>query len=421
MGLKEQLKERAQEAGFDLVGVTSADPLPEAEDATLGRLRSGLLDGMGWITEERVRLSCDPTRLLPGAQSIVVLGKSYLAPEPQNGSPGGGPRGRIARYARGDDYHDLLPPRMELLLDSLAASLGVAHAPVGAPARRSVARRAVGRGLVPRRPDDAGIPAAGQSALPYTSLGAGRFSSRLFVDSGPLSEKAVAVRSGVGWFGKNGCVLTRDHGSWVLLAEIVTDLELEPDPPLRRDCGQCRLCLDHCPTGALVEPYVVDARRCISYLTIEHKGAIPLELRSLMGDWVFGCDVCQEVCPHNRLARPTDDAAFGARPGVGSSPALIPLLSLDREGFKKLFRGSPLLRPKRKGLLRNVAVALGNSGDSTAVPALAGALEDEEAVVRSHAAWALGQIGGSAARLALDRALARETDEAVRAGIHNPL
>ncbi|HEX2986747.1 MAG TPA: tRNA epoxyqueuosine(34) reductase QueG, partial [Chloroflexota bacterium] len=275
------------------------------------------------------------------------------------------PRGRIARYALGDDYHDVLLSRVRQLLDAVSSSLGT-------------------------RP-------------------AGRF----FVDSSPLSERAVAARAGLGWFGKNSCLLT-SRGSWMLLAEIVTDLELQPDEPVRRDCGRCRICLDRCPTGALVGPYRLDARRCISYLTIEHRGAIPADLRPLIGDRIFGCDVCQEVCPHNRLARPCDEQAFAPRAGVGASPALLPLMSMDGARFKAMFRGSPVLRTKRRGLLRNVAVALGNSGDPAAVPALSAGLGDPEPLVRGHAAWALGRIGGIQARSALERALAAEADDEVR-------
>ena len=370
MGLKERIRETAAMVGFDLVGVTSAAPMPEAERSGLAALRSGLLEGMGWITEERIRLSCDPSRLLPGARSAIVLGKSYpVAGFPESLPIDDEPRGRVARYAWGDDYHDVFPPRMVRLVDALAASTG-------------------------RRP-----------------------TARFFVDSGPLAEKALAARAGLGWFGKNGCILTPGYGSWVLLAEILTDLELEPDPPLRRDCGRCRICIHSCPTGALVAPYVVDARRCVSYLTIEHRGAIPRELRPAIGDRVFGCDVCQEVCPHNRLDKPAIDPALVARSGVGPILALIPLLGLDGDGFKRLFRGSPVLRAKRRGFLRNVAVALGNARDPAAVPALASALTDEEPLVRSHAAWALGRIGGAAARLALERALAREGDEGVQGEI----
>ena len=373
MGLKEQIQDQAQDAGFDLVGVASTEPLPEAERATLERLRSGMLGGLNWITEDRVRLSCDPLRLLPSAHSVIVLGKGYLFRDPSDVDRSDIPRGRIACYAWGEDYHDFMPPRMARLMESLAAGLG-------------------------RRP-----------------------TSSFFVDSRPLAEKAVAVRSGVGWFGKNGCVITRGHGSWVLLAEILTDLELEPDSPSRRDCGRCRICLDRCPTGAIAAPYVVDARRCLSYLTIEHRGAIPLELRPLMGDWIFGCDLCQELCPHNRVVPKVVDSALIPRAAVGSRPALIPLLGLDRQAFNRLFRGSPLLRTKRRGLLRNVAVALGNSRDPSAVPALTDAMVDEEPLVRAHAAWALGQIGGPAARLALANALSREVDGSVRLEIRQAL
>ncbi len=365
MSLTEDVRAIALEAGFDLVGVAPADPLPEAEAPMLERLRAGMLEGMGWITEDRVRLSCTPAALLTGARSVIALGKYHRA-EPDDAPPLGEPRGRIARYAWGDDYHDVLRARMKRLVDRLETAAG-------------------------RRP-----------------------ATRLFVDSSPLAERAVAVRAGLGWFGRNTCLLTLHRGSWLLLAEVLTDLELEPGEPLRRDCGRCRLCLDRCPTGALVAPFVLDARRCISYLTIEHRGPIPRELRPLMGDWIFGCDVCQEVCPWNRLARQSPDAAFAPRPGVGPNPALLPLLGMDAGELKGRFRGSPMLRARRRGLLRNVAVALGNSGDPSAVPALVGALEDEEPLVRSHSAWALGRLGGREARPALERSLRREIDEAVR-------
>ncbi len=371
MSLSEDVKNIAREAGFDLVGIADAEPLPEAEQAILERLRAGMLEGMGWITEDRVRLSCDLPGLLPGARSVIALAKYYLPPEEE--PAGSGPRGKIARYAQGLDYHDTFRPRMTQVVDLLARAAG--HRPA----------------------------------------------ARFFVDSSPLAEKAVAARAGVGWFGRNSCLLTLHYGSWVLLAEILTDLELEADRPLERDCGRCRICLDRCPTGAIVEPYVVDARRCISYLTIEHKGAIPLELRPLMGDWIFGCDVCQEVCPYDRLARPVQDPDFAPPPALGSSPALLPLLELDGDGFRRLFKGSPVLRPKRRGLLRNVAVALGNALDPEAVPVLSRVLFDEEWLVRSHAAWALGEIGGRRAGAALESALPGEEDERVRGEIRRAL
>lgn len=369
----EDLKGWAREAGFDLVGFAGVEPLAEAEAATRGWLSAGMAAGMKWITAERIGLSCDPARLLPGARSIIILGKYYLPPQEDGDSSQVGPRGKIARYAQGHDYHDVFPPRMARFVDRMADELG-------------------------RRP-----------------------ATRFFVDSSPLAEKPAAVRSGIAFYGKNGCMLTPHHGSWILLAEILTDLELEPDRPLLRDCGRCRICIDRCPTGAIVEPYVVDARRCISYLTIENRGLIPLELRRSMGGWIFGCDVCQEVCPWNGLAQPMEDAAFVPRVGVGPNPALIPLLDLDARRFKDLFQGSPILRPKRRGFLRNVAVALGNARDPQAVPALAGALGDEEPLVRSHAAWALGEIGGHEAKAALEGALRREGDEAALGEIRGAL
>ncbi len=365
MALSEQVKEWAREAGFDLVGIAAAEPMPEAERATREWLSAGMAAGMKWITEERIGLSCDPSRLLPNARSIITLGKYYLPPEEVVETDVPGPRGRIARYAQGHDYHDVFPPRMAGFVDRLAAELG-------------------------RRP-----------------------ATRLFVDSSPLAERAVAVRSGIAFYGKNTLMLTRGYGSWVLLAEILTDLELESDMPMRRDCGRCRLCIDACPTGAIVAPYRVDARLCISYLTIEHKGFIPRDIRPKMRNWIFGCDVCQEVCPYNRAARPMEDPAFAPRVGVGPNPPLLPLLDLDGPRFNELFRGSPILRPRRRGFLRNVAVALGNARDPIAVPALARALGDEEPLVRGHAAWALGQIGGRTPRAALERALPHEPEEAV--------
>ena len=366
MSLSENIKVWAQEAGFDLVGIAGAEPLVDAERSTREWLSSGMAAGMKWITQERIALSSNPSRLLPNTRSVITLGKYYLPPQDDAAPETVGPRGKIARYAQGHDYHDVFPTRMARFVDRLAQELG-------------------------RRP-----------------------ATRFFVDSSPLAEKPVAIRSGIGFYGKNSCVLTRGHGSWVLLAEILTDLELEPDMPLRRDCGRCRICLDLCPTGAIVAPYHVDARLCISYLTIEHRGPILVELRKKMGSWIFGCDVCQEVCPYNKAAKLIEDPSFMPRVKVGPNPPLIPLLGLESRQFRELFKGSPVLRTKRRGFLRNVAVAMGNARDPASVPALARSLEDEEPLVRSHSAWALGQIGGQKARIALDLALHRETDEEVR-------
>ncbi len=388
MSLTEQIKEQALALGFDIVRVTSAEPLPEAEQALKGRIAAGLMDGLDWFTAERAVVSSNPQALLPGARSVLSLGTFYLTDAPRDLSLPGEPHGRVSCYAWGDDYHEVIRGR----LDALAEHVRRYAAP-------------------------------------------GEEKTIVFVDTGRMVDRAVAQRAGLGWYGKNTNILTKGWGSWVFLAELVTSLELEPDPPLGASCGRCEVCLHACPTNAFVAPYVLDNRRCISYLTIELRGSIPLELRPLIGNHVFGCDICQEVCPVNRVAEirlrqavepraaPEMDEVssrgrrleFRPRGPDASSPALIPLLALDEEGFRERFRHSPIKRTKRRGLLRNVCVALGNLGDSAAVPALARTLATEpEALVRGHAAWALGRIGGGDACAALTDALALDPDETVR-------
>jgi epoxyqueuosine reductase len=382
------IREYAYELGFDSVRITGAEAFPEAERVIKERLASGLMDGLPWFTAERADVSCYPDALLPEAQSIIALAMCYLSEQPDE-SQEGGPRGRLSRYAWGDDYHDLIKPKLQQFASWL---------------------REYARSEVPE------------------------LETRLFVDTGRMVDRAVAQRAGLGWYGKNTNILTRGWGSWVFLAEIVTNLPLEPegfDTPLKANCGNCEICLHACPTGALPAPYVLDNRRCISYLTIELRGSIPLELRPLMGNLIFGCDICQQVCPVNlvaerRLGLRQDAPAstrplefhprqhFSPRPGTGGSPELIPLLKLTEEEFRERFRGSPIKRTKRRGLLRNVCVALGNSGDRTAVPALVEALHHEESLVRGHAAWALGQLGGEQARHALEAGLLDEMDEEVQ-------
>lgn len=382
------IREYAFELGFDSVRITGAEAFPEAEQAIKERIAQGLMDGLPWFTSERADVSCHPDALLPEAQSIIALATCYLSEQPDESSAGG-PRGRISRYAWGEDYHDLIKPKLK----QFAAWL-----------------REYARSEVPE------------------------LETRLFVDTGRMVDRAVAQRAGLGWYGKNTNILSHGWGSWIFLAEIVTNLPLAPeevDAPLKANCGSCEICLHACPTGALPAPYVLDNRRCISYLTIELRESIPLELRPLMGNLIFGCDICQQVCPVNLVAerrlglRPTASAhvrpltfqphrSFSPRPATGSSPELIPLLKLSEEEFRERFRGSPIKRTKLRGLLRNVCVALGNSGDRTAVPALCEALHHAEALVRGHAAWALGQLGSSSARLALEEALASETDTEVQ-------
>ncbi len=380
----------AEDLGFDLVRVTTADPFPAARQAIQERVALGFFAGMDWFTSERAQVSADPRALLPSARSIIALGTFYLTDAPRDLTAPGEPHGRISSYAWGKDYHDVIKARLHSLADIL----------------RTIAA-------------EEGMAGDGET--------------RLFVDTGRMVDRAVAQRSGMGWYGKNTNILTRTWGSWLFLAEIVTDLDLEPDPPIAATCGHCRVCLDACPTQAFVAPGVLDATRCISYLTIEHRGAIPLELRPLIGNHIFGCDICQEVCPVNRVVeqrlRARDElgngsagearrAHFVPRAEIGSSPALIPLLALDEEGFRERFRHSPIKRAKRRGLLRNVCVALGNLRDPVAVPALAHALRhDPEPLVRGHAAWALGRIGGDDAYSALRDALIVEATPEVIAEI----
>jgi len=388
------IKEYAYSLGFDLVHITNAEEFPEAERVIKERIEQGLMDGLPWFTTERAQVSCHPDALLPQAQSIIALAMFYLTEQPGE-QQDGIPRGRISRYAWGDDYHEIIKPKLQ----QFAAWL------------RDYARDEIRE-----------------------------VETRLFVDTGRMVDRAVAQRAGLGWFGKNTNILTKGWGSWVFLAEIVTNLPLGGDSgqfydtPTKASCGNCEICLRACPTGALPAPYVLDNTRCISYLTIELRGSIPLELRPLMGNLIFGCDICQQVCPVNLVAerrlglrqdsristsssqpvhfRPRQE--LRPRAGVGSSPELIPLLSLTEEQFRERFRLSPIRRTKRRGLLRNVCVALGNSGDHDAVPALIGALHDYEPLVRGHAAWALGKLGGEQAKQALEEALKREEDEEVR-------
>ena len=360
--LEQRVKRRAREHGFDLARITTAEPFLRDERAALERVRDGLMDGLSWYTEERVRKANRPRELLEGAKSVVSLAVSYNTGEPDD--DGDALRGRVARYAWGDDYHELIKPRLRRFADALT-------------------------------------PLAGREVR-----------TRVFVDDGPMNDRAAAARSGLGWFGKNTNVLTPTHGSWVFLGQVVTDLELAPDPPLAKTCGNCVRCIDDCPTGAIVAPYVIDNRRCISFLTIELRGPIPRELRPLVGAWVFGCDVCQDVCPVNRKAALGGETAFRQRGDFGA-PELIPLLALDQPAFSERFRGSPIKRAKLSGLKRNACVALGNLGDAAAVPALSSALRDADTLVRGHAAWALGRIGGADAERALRAARAAETDAAV--------
>ena len=356
--LSAHIKEEAQRLGFALVGI-SALKVPPHEESFARWLRSGMAGGLDYLSRTEA-LRRDPEKLVPWAVSIVSVGMNYYTEFPRSEREGEA-RGWISRYAWGDDYHEVIKAKLEMLLVRV------------------------------------------QELHPVPVQG------RAFVDSGPVLERDFAGVAGLGWIGKNTHLISPKKGSWFFLGELFLDLPLAYDRPLRDRCGRCALCLEACPTGAFVGPYVLDARRCISYLTIELKDWIPRHLRPLIGNHIFGCDICQEVCPYNVKAEATIENAYQPRAGL-HAPQLIPLLALDRDEFRRRFKGSPILRAKRRGLLRHVAVALGNLQRLEAVPALIRMLGDEGPLVRGHAAWALGQIGCPTAVKPLHERSRSETD-----------
>ena len=357
-----RLKEEAQRLGFGLVGISPVAHPPH-EQFFAQWLRAGFAGRLDYMHRTEL-LRRDPAQLVPWAVSVISVGLNYNT---DHRRPEAGARntGWISRYAWGDDYHSVMQQRLESLLDRIRVLNG--------------------------------RPVQGKA----------------FVDPGPVLERDAAGIAGLGWIGKNTHLISPKEGSWFFLGELFVDLPLAYDRPIRDRCGRCDLCIKACPTGAFVGPYILDARRCISYLTIELKGWIPRSLRPLIGNHIFGCDICQEICPYNAKAPTSSEPAFAPRAGL-YAPQLIPLLALDEKEFRQRFFGSPVLRAKRRGFLRNVAVALGNLRSTTAVPALIGALTDQEALIRGHAAWALGEIGNRNATPHLERALESEQDSEAR-------
>ena len=332
---KDRLRDEALRLGFDLCRVARAGTAPHAE-ALDSWLRDGHHATMEWMRRTAAERA-DPRKLLPGAASVVVLASNYYRPGPDSGAADAG---RIARYARGADYHDVLGVKLRALAVAMEAAGG---------------------------------------------------EQRCFVDGGPVLERDWAAACGVSWHGKSTMGIHPQLGTWFFLSVILTTLEFEPDAPLPDRCGRCTRCIEACPTGAITAPYQLDARRCISYLTIENKGPIPEEFRTAIGDRIFGCDDCLEACPWNRFARASHDAQLAPDEHLMRTP-LREFLPLDDAGFRALFRHSPVLRAKRRGFLRNVCVALGNTGTSVDVPALRAAANDAEPLVREHAAWAVARI-----------------------------
>ncbi|HEV3050394.1 MAG TPA: tRNA epoxyqueuosine(34) reductase QueG, partial [Longimicrobium sp.] len=355
--ISERIRHRAREMGFGAVGFAPAHASAYG-DAYARWLGEGMHGEMAYLArEDAVAKRRDPAVLVPGARSAVVVAMEYYNADADPAVTGDPSRGIVARYARNFDYHELMKERLIALQDWINAELLPVH-------------------------------------------------GRAYVDTGAVLERELAQRAGLGWFGRNTMLIQPGKGSFWFLGAILLDVELAYDQPFAKDhCGTCAACVRACPTGALLgrdesgAPRM-DARRCISYLTIELRGPIPRDLRPLIGNRVYGCDICQECCPWNRFATPSSEEAFLAREGL-DGPKLIEWMTMTQEEFSARFKGSPIKRAKRRGLLRNVAVALGNWGSPEAVPALAAALNDEELLVRGHAAWALGRVGTEAARQAL--------------------
>ena len=343
----------ARALGFQAVGITDSSPLPGG-----ARLREWLARGhhagMRWMDRPGVRE--DPRAFFPAARSVIVAGWNTYVPA----VPPGSGEGRIARFATRPDYHARLRAMLEGLLERLRAVVPC-------------------RGVVP-------------------------------VDAQPLLERALGERAGLGWAGGSSCLVAAAHGPWLLLGELLVDVELAPDAPGPPRCGTCARCAASCPTGAIVSPRVVDARRCVAYLTVEHRGFVPRDLRRGVGRWLFGCDACQEACPWTRFAR----IEAAGRVETLKVPTVLDaagFLALDEAGFKAAYAGTALMRAGRARMARNAAIVLGNLGDPAAGRVLTAALRDPEPVVRGHAAWALGMLG---ARAPLAAAARIEADPAVQ-------
>jgi len=373
----EAVKDEALRLGFKLVGITTPEPPPHWK-VFEHWLSKGQQGEMNYLASERSReRRADPRKILPDCQSILVLGMTYPFPEHHTASlDREGFLGSVAAYACGKDYHDLIPPRLEALVAYIEKMAGK---PV---------------------------------------------SHKFYTDTGPVLERDLAQRAGLGWIGKNTCLIHPSYGSYFFIAEIFLGLELEPDHPFLPDrCGTCTRCIEACPTGCILPERTLDARRCISYLTIELKGAIPLNLRPALGDCLFGCDICQQVCPWNQHTRNILQASatslFTRDLNIlpmeeFHHPRLLEEVSLTPDTFNRKFRGTPVMRAKRRGYLRNVTVGLGNLRSDRSIPFLAKVLKDEaEPLVRSHAAWALGRIRNKTAFQALTDALDNEDDEDV--------
>ncbi|RMD61720.1 MAG: tRNA epoxyqueuosine(34) reductase QueG [Alphaproteobacteria bacterium] len=361
---KAAIRDRALALGFDAVGFAPADLGPAAGQTLIRFLEQGYHGDMGWLAAHAERRA-NPNVLWPQARTVIVLGANYAPHEDPCALLGARERGVISLYARNRDYHDVLKKRLKALARWMAESFAC--------------------------------------------------QVKVFVDTAPVMEKPLAARAGLGWQGKHTNLVSRRYGSWLFLGEVFTDLVLTPDAPEDDHCGRCRRCLDACPTQAFPAPYRLDARRCISYLTIEHKGHIAAEFRAAMGNRIYGCDDCLAVCPWNKFAMPTREAAFLPRAEL-TGPRLAELATLDDAAFRRRFAGTAIKRTGRDRFVRNVLIALGNSGDPTLAAVAEKRLDDASPLVRAMAVWALLRLGDPATiARARARSLAVEADPAVRA------
>jgi epoxyqueuosine reductase len=342
--LRRAVEEHARALGFDAVGVAAPDAIPEAAERLAAHLAAGHHGDMAWMAETAARRG-DPRVLWPDVRSVVMLGLSYAPAENPMDALERTANGLVSVYARGVDYHDVIKPRLKEIASALV-------------------RRAGG-------------------------------DAKVFVDTAPVMEKPLAAAAGLGWQGKHTVLVSRRHGSWLFLGAIFTTLEIARDDPHADRCGTCRRCLDACPTDAFPTPYTLDARRCIAYLTIEHKGPIPREFRRAMGNRIYGCDDCLAVCPWNSFAGVAREARLSARADIGERP-LAELLALDDAAFRALFAKTPVKRTGRDRFIRNVLIAAGNSGDATLVPAVRALLDDANPLVRGAAVWALAALDPAA-------------------------
>lgn len=368
--LTAQVKMLAAQNGLSLNAITSADPFDGLAEHLEQHIDAGHVEGMDWFTKDRARFSSDVRNLHPSAKTVISFGLSYWsgpAEKPDDGIT----RGKISRYAWGRDYHRILKKRLKALHADLEQHLGES------------------------------------------------LDVRILVDTARIVERAVAARAGLGWYGKHSNIIVPGNGSWVMLGEMITELDLVPDKPLAKNCGSCTICIDNCPTGAIVDSYTIHAPTCISFLTIEERGPIPHELRPLMGNWVYGCDVCQNVCPYTAAAKPVDEPEMMPASLNNQFPDLHWLLRMNDDEFGATYFGTPVPRTKRRGLARNACIALGNIGTEADIPILRATLQHhDEPLVRGHAAWALGRLGDQGF---LKTTLATEADANVVAEIETAI